>query len=414
MSESIEAEAAFATGEDASVTNLVESAQTGEQTDASDTSVQQDAEEGDASNGTQLVLQQQMIEVNGQQLLVQQAQDPETGELIYFLPDENGQHIAITPEMLSSGLVHVQTENSNDEMIAVAVSQSETAGDSSANHSDMIAVSLDGLAQLAEGAALSSPSQVVADTNIVQSVETPKMSSTIDTSSGKVPPRVAEAQDIDANETSNEVNETPLSNDEVSNLQAQQETAVTLENHQSTDQATLNASGLNSFIPNAVGNDGNYVIMTSGEDGTQTEINLADMLSAGGVPGQTFLLQTSDGNLVACTAPQSGNGSIQLVTDNGDLAENASISGGQVISGGHTVTYSLSTTGELTPLENATPTVNPPSPKRNIKQTKTAIQAVSFTKTLDLFNSTLNPDFSRRQLEMVQHLRSGKILPSAN
>ncbi|XP_074595276.1 uncharacterized protein LOC141850536 isoform X2 [Brevipalpus obovatus] len=80
--------------------------------------------------------------------------------------------------------------------------------------------------------------------------------------------------------------------------------------------AGSNAS-LESLVANAMasGNDGNYVIMATNDDGSiPTEINLADIINAGGAGGQTIYLETSEG-LVACQTAAAEDGSFQIITD---------------------------------------------------------------------------------------------------
>jgi len=75
-----------------------------------------------------LVLQPQAIEVNGERhVILQQAQDPNTGELLVFFQGENGEAITLPPEALSGGLVQVSGEG-NDQVLTLALPQDGEAG----------------------------------------------------------------------------------------------------------------------------------------------------------------------------------------------------------------------------------------------------------------------------------------------
>ena len=85
-------------------------------------------------NEQAIYLPSQTIEVNGERhVIVSQAQDPETGEMLLVLQGENGEHIALPQDAFSSGLIQVASEDglqmavtqptSNEEGIQIAVTQ---------------------------------------------------------------------------------------------------------------------------------------------------------------------------------------------------------------------------------------------------------------------------------------------------
>lgn len=362
---------------------------------------------------TQLVLQSQTIELNGEQVMVQQGQDPETGEMLLFFQDEQGQHIALPSNVLSSGLVQMAGEGG--EMIPISVSQSDgdnsniLQNDPDAVRSDLVAVSLDSLAQIAEGSVAElvatnniPPSTSIAPTNVVQSVDTPKMSASLEavvssnvqleTEDPKIT-LTCDASGTNGNEDSGNVDSSiavPVS------LTKDPEA---LETQGDSDQTAFihvdgngNNAELEALVANAMaqsGGEGNFVIMT-GEDGNQTEIHLSDVLNDAG--GQTYLIETAEG-LVACTAPLPDNNQLQLdsAAESEILAAAEAQGGlieGQVIhatgASGQTIAYTISSSNgnyELTPMGN----VNPPPAKAVTKsrakpKPKTSIAAAVVRK----------------------------------
>lgn len=142
-------------------------------------------------------------------------------------------------------------------------------------------------------------------------------------------------------------------------------------------------ASLESLVANAMasGNDGNYVIMAANDDGT-TEINLADIINAGGAAGQTIYLETSEG-LVACQTAAAEDGSIQIITDGtGSTASVLATTQGadnQLVPGisSQTLAYTFSSTSsgiELTPIPNVAPSKASSVTKSQTPRTRTPRQ----------------------------------------
>ena len=365
-------------------------------------------DEADPGSNTPQLVQPLAVESNGESIVLQQGQDPETGEIMYFLQDENGQHIAVTPENLANLGIQVASAGTDD-LVGVAVSQpdNETTTDSvSVNldgvRSELVAVTLDGLTQLSESTTLNIPNATpsIADTNVVQSIDTPKMSIPIDTEAPKED-QPLEAEKALVTENSVDVNSIEAADNEesvsgINNLMTEnpvpeaipetQENVELNENQTETSIEQLqncaptfeqsgivqvdhtNGNSMEDVISAGQGQE-NIVIMT--EDGN-TEINLADLVNAGG-GGQTIFIETPDG-LIACSAPESdSNQQLQLVDDNIVLTSETGLGDAQLFqtASGQTVTYTVSPSGsfELATLGNMQAKL--PSPKKtNIRPAK--------------------------------------------
>lgn len=357
------------------------------------------------------------MEMNGESIVLQQGQDPETGEVIFFFQDENGQHIAVTPDCLPS--LGLQVAPAGDEMAAASqadaaqVAVASEAGDAAKDQ--LVAVSLDSLnnlAQLAESS-MSLPT-AVADTNVVQSVDTPKMSVPFDTpklTTVSTPAACAATaengpQELDrADDAAATASESVAATELRSTIEATQPvvSADAVQNSQAdiaSQPAVVqvgngNGASIEDLVANAIVSGGetpNFVIMT--DDGN-AEINLADLVTAGAASGQTLLIETPDG-YVPYTGPQTGGQAtaLQLVDDSPEAIMLAAASGqitdGQLIqttSNGQTVTYAVQSTEsgiELVPVTGISH-AKAASPKkaaaRNVRARATA-SSVTGEKTL--------------------------------
>ena len=125
----------------------------------------------------------QAIELNGERhVIVSQAQDPETGEMLLVLRGENGEHIAIQSEALSS-----MVQASGGDHIQVAV---ETQDEALTLSSDLTSVThtVSATEPTPESTTCLSPlppiianipsqtQTTTAPTNVVQAIETPRVS----------------------------------------------------------------------------------------------------------------------------------------------------------------------------------------------------------------------------------------------
>ena len=123
----------------------------------------------------------QAIELNGERhVIVSQAQDPETGELLLVLRGENGEHIAIQPEALSSmvqasGGDHIQVAVESTEAALTIASDISSLSQSVSSELTSLATSLSALPPII--ATIPSQTQTTtAPTNVVQAIDTPRVS----------------------------------------------------------------------------------------------------------------------------------------------------------------------------------------------------------------------------------------------
>ncbi|RWS30648.1 hypothetical protein B4U80_00179 [Leptotrombidium deliense] len=382
---------------------------------------------GDGNDGTgALILQSQEIELNGERhVILQQAQDSETGELLVVLQGANGEPIALSSEALSSmqGLVQVSGAE-GEQMITLAVSQ-ENAGQqmvviTDSSSSTVATLPVESLASATSRFSLSSTTKAVsnlcstanASTNVVQAVETPRMATHQEQSSSQPIFKAGERiKDLTSTDDSQNVNGSETRIDETTKSVAVTEKvekesgSIVEEDSNGGDkgvesgvdftsaviqvQDSNSNTALETLMANAVVSaaDNNFVVMTTEDSGMPTEINLADVISAGSASGQTFFIETSEG-LVACTSASTAeDGSIQLVA--ADSGSNAALltaphTEGQILQnvGNNSVTYTLQSTPsgiELTPLTNVqSPVKQQPLKQKPVRQSKT--KTISTTK----------------------------------
>jgi hypothetical protein len=128
----------------------------------------------------------QAIELNGERhVIVSQAQDPETGEILLVLQGENGDHIAIQPETLNSmvqasgeGGIQVAVVSQSDETgLAIGTDVNPLSSAQSVSASDITPIATTSIAILPSIIA-NIPSQTqttTAPTNVVQAIDTPRV-----------------------------------------------------------------------------------------------------------------------------------------------------------------------------------------------------------------------------------------------
>ncbi|KAI1296862.1 hypothetical protein HDE_05238 [Halotydeus destructor] len=319
--------------------------------------------EEEDSVSTQMVLHPQTFELNGESIVLQQGHDPNTGEVVFLLQDENGQHIAVPPESLP-GLL--QMSGDVDKMISLPVSSEHEHVP--VTSSDMMAVNLESLAEIADSA-LNIPVSAtasIADTSVVQAVETPKMSVS-DQIIGE-----SNTNTEDQSLASDVSQQDPSASEERMNLGT--ETSLNNETNAEIPTSLGNTNGSN--IGNLMGiseDDNNIVIMTTGADGSPTEINLADLVNSGAT-----LVETPEG-YVQCSMPQEAEQE-QGISEGDSAAEQAilqaaqaalaegTLTEGQIIqteANGHMLTYAVTSTSnglELTQINLNQ--AKPPSPKK--------------------------------------------------
>lgn len=357
----------------------------------------------------------QSVEVNGvPHVIVQEAQDPETGEALVVLKSENGSLIALPHSALSSGIMQMGSgDNGEQEMMAVT--------EADANGSVVVVTDVGSMGLTNSILDKGDEHQVTqADTGLVQSIETPKMSLAQDDLTpsdsqvipeSPVPQPPAEEQlatgpeTVPVTETNTEHNDEPqvpadaaATEPEIQGVPEENMAPVTdgdaavdeQQEQQTIDNSNNEATTVSFEIPTDSGADANaalealamvsetdgnqFVIMTS-EDGTATEITLADVIGGGASGGQTFLIETDEG-LVACSAGPERNNAVQYMMEssNNAAAENAILSAvssgnlteGQVIQAisddNQTISYTIQSTAsgfQLNPVVTA-----PAAPKQ--------------------------------------------------
>jgi hypothetical protein len=196
-SEQILQDAESALKSDASVTDLsanpdnvapaVES-ESDEKAEAEQPAMEDEVADEQSQTESTMITSHTSIELGERQLILQQTQS-ETGEIIFFLQGENGEQIAIPPEALSSGLVQLTDSEGNDQVIALTLptdgQQIMMVGDDNAMIESGAVVSQSTLDVSADilnnlgAASIAIPSHQTtstAATNVVQSIETPRVS----------------------------------------------------------------------------------------------------------------------------------------------------------------------------------------------------------------------------------------------
>jgi hypothetical protein len=139
-----------------------------------------------ADNEEDIYFQSQAIELNGERhVIVSQAQDPETGEILLVLQGENGDHIAIQPETLNSmvqasgeGGIQVAVVSQSDETgLTIATDVNSLTSAQSVSPSDITSIATTSLAILPSIIAnIPSHTQTTtAPTNVVQAIDTPRV-----------------------------------------------------------------------------------------------------------------------------------------------------------------------------------------------------------------------------------------------
>jgi len=155
-----------------------------QQTDASNIGVQLVGGEGE----DELYFGSQAIELNGERhVIVSQAQDPETGEILLVLQGENGDHIAIQPEALSSmvqasaegGIQVAVVSQSDDTALAIAAADGNSlTSTQSVSDPDLTPVATTTSLAVLPSIIANIPSQTqttTAPTNVVQAIDTPRV-----------------------------------------------------------------------------------------------------------------------------------------------------------------------------------------------------------------------------------------------
>lgn len=296
--------------------------------------------QGDNNDG--LLLQPQSIEFNGERhVILSQAQDPETGELLVVLQSENGEHIALPADALTSGLVQVSSDG-NDQVIALVPQGqgNDSQNVSGVSSSGVVAVSLDNLISTNQSTSVLSslianiPNQIqqtTAPTNVVQAIDTPKMTTQEDQGSSSLL-NVANSliDNVKSNDITNSVDskieettpdqESAMSNQTLQNVSLTKtpdsnttdENKKNLSGHVETDSVNLlnnddskpksaNKSPEKNSVPSSSNKDleyGSAVIQVQDSgSGTPLETLVANAMVSGGEGNYVIMATTDDGQV---------------------------------------------------------------------------------------------------------------------
>ncbi|XP_053212544.1 uncharacterized protein LOC128396048 [Panonychus citri] len=131
--------------------------------------------DGEDIDGQESLLLQPAIEVNGERhVILQQAQDPNTGEVLVFLQGENGETVCLPPEALNANIV--QMDDGSGQVYTLAL-PSEDSSVMVVSESDGTIVE-GGATLMTEENFIATTTSSASDTQVVQSVVGPLMATT--------------------------------------------------------------------------------------------------------------------------------------------------------------------------------------------------------------------------------------------